>query len=154
MPVYPCRVNGKPAQLNSWDPQQPLLYALRAHGLNGAKIGCGLGQCGSCTVLVDNAAIRSCVVPVESVAGRTIVTIEGVGSDKTPDPLQAAFIAEQAAQCGYCTPGMILSAKALLARTPKPTTAQIKESLAGNLCRCGAHTRIVRAVLRASGQLK
>jgi nicotinate dehydrogenase subunit A len=154
MPTYRCRVNRRTVDFDSWDPQQPLLYALRSHGLNGAKIGCGLGQCGSCTVLVDNHAIRSCVVPVESVAGKSIVTIEGLGSERQPDPVQAAFIAEQAAQCGYCTPGMILSAKALLARTPTPTTAQIKESLAGNLCRCGAHTRIVRAVLRASGQLK
>ena len=154
MPIYSCRINGKSVHLNSWDPQQPLLYALRSQGLSGAKIGCGLGQCGSCTVLVNNDAIRSCVAPIESVAGKAIVTIEGLGSEQKPDPLQAAFIDEQAAQCGYCTTGMILSAKALLARRPKPSVAQIKEALSGNLCRCGAHTRIVRAVLRASGQLK
>ena len=154
MPIYSCRINGKSVQLNSWDPQQPLLYALRAHGLSGAKIGCGLGQCGSCTVLVNNDAIRSCVVPIETVSGKTIVTIEGLGSEKKPDPVQAAFVEEQAAQCGYCTPGMILSTKALLARRPKPSVAQIKDALSGNLCRCGAHTRIIRAVLRASGQLK
>ena len=154
MPIYSCRINGKPTQLNSWDPRQPLLYALRAHGLTGAKIGCGLGQCGSCTVLVNNDAIRSCVVSIESVAGKNVVTIEGLGSEKKPDPVQAAFVEEQAAQCGYCTPGMILSTKALLARRPKPSVAQIREALSGNLCRCGAHLRIVRAVLRASGQVK
>jgi nicotinate dehydrogenase subunit A len=152
MPTYRCRVNGRAAQLESWDPREPLLYALRSNGLDDVKIGCGLGQCGSCTVLVGGDAVRSCVVPVESIAGKTIVTIEGVGSPEKPDSVQAAFIAEQAAQCGYCTPGMILSVKALLARTPKPTVAQIKDALAGNLCRCGAHTRILRAVLRASGQ--
>ena len=152
MPIYRCRVNGRATQLDSWDPRQPLLYALRSAGLTGARIGCGLGQCGSCTVLVGTDAVRSCVVPVESIAGKTIVTIEGLGTPAKPDALQAAFIAEQAAQCGYCTPGMILSAKALLARTPKPTVPQIKDALAGNLCRCGAHARILRAVLRASGQ--
>jgi nicotinate dehydrogenase subunit A len=152
MPTYRFRVNGRAAQVDSWDPKQPLLYALRGLGFHGAKIGCGLGQCGTCTVLVSNDAVRSCVVPVESIAGKTIVTIEGLGSAGKPDAIQAAFIAEQAAQCGYCTPGMILSATALLAHTPKPTVPQIKDALAGNLCRCGAYTRILRAVLRASGQ--
>jgi nicotinate dehydrogenase subunit A len=154
MPTYRCRLNGRPASLTTWDPQQPLLYALRAHGLNGAKVGCGLGQCGSCTVLIGGEPVRSCVVPVESVAGKSILTIEGLGSERQPDPVQAAFVAEQAAQCGYCTPGMVMSTKALLARKPRPTTADIKEALSGNLCRCGAYTRILRAVLRASGQLK
>jgi nicotinate dehydrogenase subunit A len=154
VPVYRCRVNRRDVQLESWDPQQPLLYALRTHGLHGAKIGCGLGQCGSCTVLVGGEPVRSCIVPVDSIAGKNIVTIEGLGSERQPDPVQAAFIAEQAAQCGYCTPGMVMSAKALLARHPRPTAAQIKEALAGNLCRCGAYTRILRAVMRASGQLK
>ena len=154
MPTYRCRVNGKTVQIDSWDPQQPLLYALRGIGLTGAKIGCGLGQCGSCTVLVDAEPVRACMVPVASVARKTIVTIEGLGTPQKPDVLQAAFLAEQAAQCGYCTPGMVMSAKALLARNPKPTPAQIKEALAGNLCRCGAYTRILRAVMRASGQLK
>ncbi len=152
MATYRCRVNGRATLLESWDPRQPLLYALRALGLHGAKIGCGLGQCGSCTVLVANDAVRSCVVPVESIAGKAVVTLEGLGGPGKPDAVQAAFIAEQAAQCGYCTPGMILSAKALLARTPTPTVPQIKDALAGNLCRCGAYTRILRAVLRASGQ--
>jgi nicotinate dehydrogenase subunit A len=152
MPSYRCRINRRVVELTSWDPKQPLLYALRARGLHGAKIGCGLGQCGTCTVLVSNEAVRSCVVPVESIVGKTIVTIEGLGSPATPDAVQAAFIAEQAAQCGYCTPGMILSTKALLARTPRPTVPQIKDALAGNLCRCGAYPRILRAVLRASEQ--
>jgi nicotinate dehydrogenase subunit A len=155
VPSYRCRVNRRAVAINSSDPQQPLLYALRgALKLTGAKIGCGLGQCGSCTVLVDNEPTRSCMVPVASIAGKNILTIEGLGSAATPDPVQAAFVAEQAAQCGYCTPGMIMAAKALLARTPQPTPDQVKEALAGNLCRCGAYTRILRAVLRASGQVK
>ena len=155
MPTYRCWLNGTATALTSWDSQQPLLYALRgAPALHGAKMGCGLGQCGTCTVLVDNHAVRSCVVPVESIAGTRIVTIEGLGAAGRPDPVQAAFIAEQAAQCGYCTSGMVLAVKALLARTPKPGIIEIKDALAGNLCRCGAHTRIVRAVLRASGQLR
>jgi nicotinate dehydrogenase subunit A len=153
MSIYRCRVNGKPVQIDSWDPQQPLLYALRGIGLTGAKIGCGLGQCGSCTVLVDNEPVRACVVPTASAAGKTILTIEGLGTPQKPDVVQAAFIAEQAAQCGYCTAGMVLAAKALLARNPRPTVDQIKDALAINLCRCGAHPRIIRAVLRASGQL-
>jgi len=152
MPIYRCRVNRRAVQFDSWDPEQPLLYALRAVGLVGAKIGCGLGQCGSCTVLVDNEVARSCVVPVASIVGKSIITIEGLGSAERPDTVQAAFIAEQAAQCGYCTPGMVLAAKALLARTPRPSVEQIKDALAGNLCRCGVHTRILRAVMRASGQ--
>lgn len=155
MPAYRCWLNGRAITLSSWDPQQPLLYALRGSpGLHGAKIGCGLGQCGSCTILVDDQPLRSCVTAVESIAGKRIVTIEGLGTAERPDPVQAAFVAEQAAQCGYCTPGMVMAAKALLARTPKPTVAEIKESLAGNLCRCGTHTRILRAVMRASGQLR
>lgn len=153
MPTYRCWINGRSTTLKSWDPQQPLLYILRgSRQLTGAKPGCGLGQCGSCTVLVDNEIARACVVPIESIAGKRVVTIEGLGRSERPDPVQAAFIAEQAAQCGYCTPAMVLAAKALLARTPKPRVDQIKDALAGNLCRCGAHTRILRAVLRASGQ--
>jgi nicotinate dehydrogenase subunit A len=155
VPSYRCRVNGKAVEIASWDPQQPLLYALRGSlGLTGAKIGCGLGQCGSCTVLVDNEPVRSCMVPVASITGKHVLTIEGLGSVAKPDPVQAAFVAEQAAQCGYCTPGMVMAAKALLARSSRPTVTQIKDALAGNLCRCGAYTRILRAVLRASGQLK
>ena len=151
MPTYTFRLNGRPVQVDSWDPAQPLLYVLR-NGLNqhGPKFGCGLGQCGACTVLIDKDAARSCTTPVSRVAGRDVTTLEGLGSPARPDPLQAAFIAEQAAQCGYCTNGMIMAAKALLANTPRPTIEQVKQGLAGHLCRCGTHTRIIRAVMRAS----
>ena len=153
MPAYRCQVNGRATTLESWDPHQPLLYALRSVlGLTGVKIGCALGQCGSCTVLVDDRLVKSCLIPVSASAGRRITTIEGLGTPEKPDRLQAAFIAEQAAQCGYCTPGIVMAARALLARTPRPSIDQIKDALAGNLCRCGTHTRIVNAVLRASGQ--
>jgi nicotinate dehydrogenase subunit A len=152
MPIYTCRINGRTASIESWDPAQPLLYALRGRlGLLGAKIGCGLGQCGSCTVLIDREPVRACTTPVSSMAGRNILTIEGLGAPGKPDPIQAAFVAEQAAQCGYCTSGMIMSAKALLLRTPSPTPDQARQALAGNLCRCGAYTRILRAVMRAAG---
>jgi nicotinate dehydrogenase subunit A len=151
VPTYTLRVNGRARTLTTWDANEPLLYALRGSlGLTGAKLGCGLGQCGSCTVLVDDQATRACMVPVSSVAGRRITTVEGLGSPEKPDALQAAFIAEQAAQCGYCTSGMIMSARALLMKTPHPTVDQVKEALAGNLCRCGTYTRILRAVMRAS----
>ena len=151
MPAYRCRINGRPTSIETWDPVEPLLYALRGTpGLTGAKLGCGLGQCGACTVLVDHEPVLSCVIPVNSVAGRSITTVEGLGTPDKPDPLQAAFIAEQAAQCGYCTSGMIVRAKALLMKTPKPTPGQVKDALAGNLCRCGAHASILRAVLRAA----
>ena len=153
MPSYQFRLNGRPVTAESWDPDQPLLYVLRgALESTGAKFGCGLGQCGACTVLVDGEATRACVRLVNTVEGREVTTIEGLGNPGQPDPLQAAFIAEQAAQCGYCTSGMIMAARALLRRTPRPSVQQIKDGLAGNLCRCGAHTRIVRAVLRASQQ--
>jgi nicotinate dehydrogenase subunit A len=151
VPTYTLRVNGRARILTTWDANEPLLYALRGSlGLTGAKLGCGLGQCGSCTVLVDDEATRACMVPVSSVAGRRITTAEGLGSPEKPDALQAAFIAEQAAQCGYCTSGMIMSARALLLKTPHPTEDQVKQALAGNLCRCGAYTRILRAVMRAA----
>jgi nicotinate dehydrogenase subunit A len=154
MPTYTCRINGRTASIESWDPAQPLLYSLRnSVGLSGAKPGCALGQCGSCTVLVDQQPVRSCIAATSSVAGKHVTTIEGLGgTPEKPDPLQAAFVAEQAAQCGYCTSGMIMAAHALLAATPRPTLDQVKAALAGNLCRCGAHTRILRAVMRASGQ--
>jgi len=151
VPSYSLRINGRTRDVAAWDASQPLLYALRGElGLTGAKLGCGLGQCGSCTVLVDDQPARACMVPVSSVAGRRITTIEGLGTPEKPDRLQAAFIEEQAAQCGYCTSGMIMSARALLLKTPRPTADQVKEALAGNLCRCGAYVRILRAVLRAS----
>jgi nicotinate dehydrogenase subunit A len=149
MPTYRCRLNGRAATLASWDPATPLLYALRETGLHSAKIGCGLGQCGTCTVLVNGEPARACVTPVSGVAGKAILTVEGLGTAAKPDPLQAAFVAEGAAQCGYCTSGMIMSATALLARTPHPTIEQVKDALAGNLCRCGAYPRILKAVVRA-----
>jgi nicotinate dehydrogenase subunit A len=151
VPTYTLHVNGAQRRVDSWDPSQPLLYALRGElGLTGAKLGCGLGQCGSCTVLVDDQATRACMVPVSSAAGRRITTVEGLGSPEKPDALQAAFIAEQAAQCGYCTSGMIMSARALLLKTPHPTEEQVKDALAGNLCRCGTYGRILRAIMRAA----
>src|SRR5439155_22452211 len=116
----------------------------------GPKFGCGLGQCGACTVLIDKQATRSCMVPVSSAAGREITTIEGLGTPEKPDPVQAAFIAEQAAQCGYCTSGMIMAATALRLQTPKPSLERVKQALTGNLCRCGTHTRILQAVMRAT----
>ena len=152
MPVITLIVTGQPVSLDAWDPAMPLLHALRGPlDLQGAKPGCGLAQCGACTVLLDDEPVRACVVPVSSASGRRVTTIEAGGTPEAPDRLQAAFIAEGAAQCGYCTPGMIMSARALLARTPHPTAEQIKDALSGNLCRCGAYTRVLRAVLRASG---
>jgi nicotinate dehydrogenase subunit A len=151
MPSYNFQVNGHPVTVDSWDPAQPLLYLLRnTLSLHGAKFGCGLAQCGACTVLLDGKAIRSCITPISQVAGRKVTTLEGLGTPEHPDPVQAAFIAEQASQCGYCTNGMIMSAKGLLAQHPNPTLDQVKQSLAGNLCRCGTHTRIMNAVLRAA----
>lgn len=132
-------------------PDTPLLYVLRNDlELNGAKFGCGLAQCGACTVLVDGRAVRSCVTEIGSIGQSEITTIEGLGTIARPHPLQQAFIDEQAAQCGYCANGMIMSAKALLDENPHPSEAQVKAGLADNLCRCGTHNRIVRAVLRAS----
>jgi nicotinate dehydrogenase subunit A len=151
MPAYRFRLNGRPATVDSWDANQPLLYVLRgALSLHGPKFGCGLGQCGACAVLVDGQVVRSCTLPVSRAAGRAITTLEGLGTPERPDRVQAAFIAEQAAQCGYCTNGMIIAAVGLLRRTPQPTLAQAKQGLAGNLCRCGTHTRILRAVMRAA----
>ena len=151
MATYKFQLNGSPVTAESWDPEQPLLYVVRnALGQHGPKFGCGLAQCGACTVLVDGKATRSCVTPVKSVANRSVTTIEGLGTPEKPDVVQAAFIAEQAAQCGYCTNGMIMATKALLAQTPKPTLDQVKQGLNGNLCRCGTHTRILRAVMRAA----
>lgn len=145
------RVNGGTREVESDDPDVPLLYVLRNDlGLTGTRFGCGLEQCGACTVLVAGNAVRSCSAPARSVVGQDVVTIEGVGSPTSPDPLQAAFIAEQAAQCGYCTAGMVMTARALLARTPRPSEQQVREALAGNLCRCGSHARVIRAVLRAA----
>ena len=146
------RVNGSAREVESPDPDVPLLYVLRNDlALTGTHFGCGLAQCGACTVLVDGKAVRSCVTPARAVAGMEVTTIEGLGTPAKPDALQAAFIAEQAAQCGYCTAGIIMSAKALLATTPRPTRDQVCDALAGNLWRCGSHDRVIRAVLRAAG---
>jgi nicotinate dehydrogenase subunit A len=133
------------------EPDTPLLYVLRNDlGLNAAKFGCGLAQCGACTVLVDGAPMRSCVTPIGTLGQSQITTLEGLGTVEHPHPLQAAFIGEQAAQCGYCIPGMIMVAKALLDRTQQPSETEVRLALAGNLCRCGTHNRIVRAVLKAA----
>ena len=155
MPAYTITVNGARRTVDAWDPDMPLLYALRESlGLTAAKYGCGLGQCGSCTVLVDGRATRSCVVRIADVAGKTVTTSEGLGSPEKPHPVQAAFIAEQAAQCGYCTSGMVMSAVALLASNPAPSRADTQAALAGNLCRCGSHDRVLRAVQRAADTAK
>jgi len=133
------------------EPDTPLLYVLRNDlELNGAKYGCGLSQCGACTVLIDGKAFRSCVTPIGALDKSEITTIEGLGTIEQPHPLQQAFIAEQAAQCGYCSNGMIMSAKELLDRNPHPSEQDVRAALAGNLCRCGTHNRIIKAVLRAA----
>jgi len=144
-------VNGKRHSVDA-DGETPLLYVLRNDlKLKGARYGCGLGQCGACTVVIDGEAVQSCDVPLSAVAGKAITTIEGIGSTGRPHVLQQAFLAEQAAQCGYCTSGIIMSAYALLARMPRPTEAEIRTALAGNLCRCGTHARVLRAIKRAAG---
>jgi nicotinate dehydrogenase subunit A len=151
MATYAFRLNGRAVSTDSWDPAQPLLYVLRGpFALHGPKFGCGLGQCGACTVLMDGKAVRSCMTPISRAAGHTVTTVEGLTTNDTPHKIQAAFIAEQAAQCGYCTSGMIMTAAGFLSTTPSPTIEQAKAGLAGNLCRCGTHTRILRAVVRAS----
>jgi nicotinate dehydrogenase subunit A len=144
------KVNGA-TRVVSAEPDTPLLYVLRNDlELNGAKFGCGLAQCGACTVLIDGRAARSCVTTLDTVGNSEITTIEGLGSIDKPHPLQRAFLEEQAAQCGYCINGMIMSAKELLDRNPKPTEDDVRAGLAANLCRCGTHGRIIRAVLKAS----
>ena len=146
-------VNGKACEVDA-APDTPLLYVLRNDlQLNGPKFGCGLGECGTCTVLIDGTAARSCVIPVEGCTGREIVTLEGLGSRETPDPVQRAFITEGAAQCGYCLNGMIMTTKALLKINPHPSEPEIAEALRYNLCRCGAHVEIIRAALRAAGRI-
>jgi nicotinate dehydrogenase subunit A len=132
-------------------PDTALLLVLRNDlELNGPKYGCGLGECGTCTVLIDGAAARSCVIPIAGCIGREIITLEGLGTRDRPDPVQAAFIKEQAAQCGYCLNGMIMTTKALLKVNPHPTEAEIAQALRYNLCRCGAHVEILRAAMRAT----
>ncbi len=143
-------VNGRTHRVQA-SPDTPLLYVLRNElALNGPKYGCGAAQCGACTVHVGGQAVRSCVTPVSAVKG-AVTTVEGLGTPERPHPVQRAFIEKQAAQCGYCTNGMVMSAAALLKSTPKPTDAQIKSALDGNLCRCGTHMRILAAVRAAAG---
>ena len=150
---FTLQVNGA-ARSVSVEPDTPLLYILRNDlELNGPRFGCGLSQCGACTVLVDGRPTRSCVTAVSSLGAKSITTLEGLGTKDRLHPLQKAFIEEQAAQCGYCTNGMIMAAKALLDKSPKPTEAQIKKALAANLCRCGTHNRVVRAVIRAAKEV-
>jgi nicotinate dehydrogenase subunit A len=150
MTTYDIRINGFRRSTESDDPDKPLLYVLRGLGLTAAKFGCGLGQCGACTVLLDGNAVRSCRVPVAAAAGKTVTTLEGLGTAGDPHPLQKAFIAEQVPQCGYCTNGMIMSAAGLLAQNKKPNETEIRSALDGNLCRCGTHVRVVAAVMRAA----
>ena len=144
-------VNGRAVSVAVDDPDMPLLYALRNDlGLTGPHYGCGLGQCGACTIHLDGAAARSCQVPVTAAAGRRVTTLEGLGTPEKPHPVQAAFIAEQAVQCGDCANGMIMESAAFLAGTPKPTAAQVRDALVNNICRCGTQPRVVAAVLRAA----
>ena len=147
-------VNGR-AHTVVADEETPLLYVLRNEtGCKGVRYGCGLGQCGSCTVIIDGKPVQSCDVPVSAVAGKSITTIEGIGSVEHPHPLQRAFVEEQAAQCGYCATGIIMSAKALLDVNASPSDAEVKQALAKNLCRCGTHQRILRAVKRAAIEMR
>ena len=149
--TYTLRVNGRSHAVRIDDPEMPLLYALRNNlDLHGPRFGCGLGQCGACTVHVEGKPVRSCSLPISQAAGKNILTLEGIGTPEKPHPLQQAFVQEQAVQCGYCINGMIMQAKALLDQNRKPSEAQIREALSGNLCRCGTHVRIVRAIKRAS----
>ena len=144
------KVNGQDRQIDA-DPDTPLLYILREDlKLNAAKFGCGLGQCGACTVLLDDKPVYACLLPIAALQGRKVRTLEGLAKDGKPGPLSQAFEAEQAAQCGYCINGMIMAAKDLLDRNPRPTEQDVREGLTTNLCRCGTHGRIVRAVLRAA----
>ncbi len=148
--AFTLSINGVNRSVEA-DADEPLLYVLRNEiELNGAKFGCGLGQCGACTVLKDGAPIRSCVVPAASLVGAQITTLEGLGAGGKLHPLQQAFLDEQAGQCAYCIPGMIMTAAALLKRSPQPAEPEIRAALQGNLCRCGSHNRIVRAIQRAA----
>ncbi len=147
-------LNGHVASVSVDDPDTPLLYVLRNElGCHGPRFGCGLGQCGACTVHIDGAAVRSCITPLSSVGDAKVVTLEGLGTPEAPSPVQKAFITEQAAQCGYCINGMIMQSTAFLATNKTPSEAEIRQALAGNLCRCGTHLRIVRAVARAAHEI-
>lgn len=152
--TYRLKVNGRECEVEA-DTGAPLLDVLRNRlGLMAARFGCGAGACGSCHVLVEGHAVPACETPMWSVVGKSVVTAEGLGSAASPHPLQSAFIAEQAMQCGYCTPGILVSAAALLQRNPNPSAQEVREALDRNLCRCGAHNRIVRAVLRAAKEMR
>jgi nicotinate dehydrogenase subunit A len=152
-PTIRLTVNGRIHDVDA-APDTALLYVLRNDlELNGPKFGCGLGECGTCTVLIDGVAARSCVIPISGCVEREILTLEGLGSRDHPDPVQAAFIGEQAAQCGYCLNGMIMATKALLMRSPHPSEAEVLEALRYHLCRCGAHIEIMRAAMRAAGRV-
>lgn len=150
MPSYDLRVNGTKRTIDSSDPDKPLLYVLRGLGLTATKFGCGLGQCGACTVLLDGQAVRSCLTAIADVGDKPVTTLEGLGTVDKPHPLQAAFIKEQVPQCGYCTSGIIMSAAALLTKKPKPSESDVRAALDGNLCRCGSHVRVLRAVMAAA----
>jgi nicotinate dehydrogenase subunit A len=152
MPTYTLSINGFTHSVDASDPDKPLLYVLRGMGLTATKFGCGLGQCGACKVLIEGKAKPSCLTTIAAVAGKSVTTLEGLGSQAALHPVQAAFIREQVPQCGYCASGMIISAAALLREKPKPTEADVRSALDGNLCRCGTHTRVLRAVMLASGQ--
>jgi nicotinate dehydrogenase subunit A len=153
MPSVRFRLNGLDTEIDS-DPDRPLLDILRGHlGLTGAHFGCGAGECGACNVMLDDRAVTSCDMPLWSVAGKDVTTLEGLGTAKKPHPLQTAFIAEQAMQCGYCIPGILISAAALLKQNPNPTEREVRAALDRNLCRCGSHNRIVKAVLRAAAEM-
>jgi nicotinate dehydrogenase subunit A len=152
MPKYKLRINGSMRVVDALNDDKPLLYVLRGLGLTAAKFGCGLGQCGACTVLVDGAAVQSCQTTVAHAQGKAITTLEGLGSPAKPHPIQAAFIEEQVPQCGYCTSGMIMSAAGLLSKKRKPSESEVRSALDVNLCRCGSHVRAVSAVMAASGQ--
>jgi nicotinate dehydrogenase subunit A len=154
MPNICFRLNGAPIEIDA-DPDTPLLTILRGRlGLTGSHFGCGAGQCGACNVLLDDRAVTACDTPLWSVADKDVTTIEGLGDGQNPHPLQRAFIAEQALQCGYCVSGILMSAAALLKRNPSPTDADVKSALDRNLCRCGSHNRMVRAVLRAAADMR
>ena len=148
------KLNGQTRDVDV-DPETPLLYVLRDHlGLSAAKFGCGLGQCGACTVIVDRQPVFSCITPVSVVAGRSVRTVEGLGTKDNPGPMQRAFIEEQAAQCGYCIAGMMMRAQALLEQNPSPSPAEVRQYMSANLCRCGTHMRILRAIDRAAGLMR
>ena len=153
--TFDFTLNGKPVRVALDHEETPLLNVLRnALGVTGTRFGCGLDQCGCCMVLIDGAPEKSCSKPVWSVAGKSVVTVEGLGTPNRPHPLQQAFLDEQAGQCGYCLAGILISAKALLDRNPRPTRAEIAAALDGNICRCGAHNRIMRAIEKAAAKMR